>query len=265
MWRLVRALRALAYLACLLAVATVARAQAAGQLAGVVRDNTGGVLPGAFLTISGTAPITPRTLITDEQDKSRIEMLSRGRYVELDLRVIAHATLDAADLDRASETLRKLLASAGIPSRWRDCSGAACSADLGSVAIDVLLLPMTKLSDRDVHGEVTRDAITGVPTVLIYVPPIAERVRAIHSRLDGRSNPALATMQTGHLVGAAIAHEVGHALGLRHGAIGVMKGRLTLDDALALRASRLLFTASESATIRSTLRTARDSIAAAAR
>ena len=265
MWRLFRALRALACLGCLLAVATVAWAQAAGQPAGVVRDNTGGVLPGASLTISGTALITPRTVITDEQDKYQIEMLSRGRYVELDLRVIAHATLDAADLDRASETLRKLLASAGVPSRWRDCSRAACSADLGSVAIDVLLLPLTKLTERDVHGEVTRDAITGVPTVLIYVPPIAERVRAIHSRLDGRSNPALATMQTGHLVGAAIAHEVGHALGLRHGARGVMKGRLTLDDALALRTSRLLFTASESATIRSTLRTARDSVAAAAR
>lgn len=265
MWRLFRALRAVACLGCVLAVATVAWAQVAGQPAGGVRDNTGGSLPGASRTIPGTALITPRTLITDEQGKSQIELLSRGHHVELDLRVIAHATLDAADLERASETLRKLLASAGVPSRWRDCSGAACSADLGSVAIDVLLLPMTKLTEPDVHGEVTRDAITGVPTVLIYVPPIVECVRAIHSRLDGRSNPALATMQTGHLVGAAIAHEVGHALGLRHGARGVMKGRLTLEDALALRTSRLVFTASESATIRSTLRTARDPVAAAAR
>ena len=219
-----RPFRALPALACLvgsLASATVARAQAAGQLA----------------------------------------------TAELELRVIAHATLDAAGLDRASETLRKLLASAGVPSRWRECSVAACSADPRSVAIaiDVLLLPMTKLTDRDVHGEVTRDAITGVPSVLIYVSPIADRVRAIHSSLYGRSNPALATMQTGHLVGAAIAHEVGHALGLRHGARGVMKERLTFDDALALRTSRLLFTSSESATMRSTLRTARNSVAAAAR
>jgi len=184
--------------------------------------------------------------------------------VELDLRVIAHATLEAVELDRTSETVQRLLGAAGVLSRWRDCSDA-CSANPGAVAIDVRLLPMTKLTERDVYGELTGDAITGAPTVLIYVPPIADRVRAIRSSIDGRSNPALATMETGHLVGAAIAHEVGHALGLRHGARGVMKGRLALDDALALRTSRLLFTASESATMRSTLRAARNSVAIDAR
>ena len=185
--------------------------------------------------------------------------------VELDLRVDRPRDLDAADLERTSETSRSLLASAGVLSRWRDCSGAACSVDPGSVAIDILLLPITKLTDGDVCGEVTRDALTGVRTVLIYVPLITERLRAIRLRPDGRSNPALATMQTGHLVGAAIAHEVGHALGLRHGARGVMKGRLTLDDALALRTSRLVFTSSESASMRSALRTAQNSVVAAAR
>ena len=181
------------------------------------------------------------------------------------LRVIAHATLAVVELDRISDTVRKLLASAGVPSQWRDCGGAACSVDQRSVGIDVLLLPITKLTEAEIYGEVTRDAMTGVPTVLIYVPPIAERVRAIRRSIDGRSNPALATMQTGHLVGATIAHEVGHALGLRHGTWGVMKGRLTLDDALALRTSRLLFTSSEGASMRSALRTTQNSVKAAAR
>jgi hypothetical protein len=186
--------------------------------------------------------------------------------VELDLRAVVHASLGAADLDRASETIGALLSAAGVLSRWRDCSsGVACSVEPVSVAINVLLLPVTKLTGDEVCGEVTRDPRTGVRTVLIYVPLIAERVRAIRLRPDGRSNPALATIQTGHLVGAAIAHEVGHALGLRHGARGVMKERLTLDDALALRTSRLVFTSSEGASMRSALQTARDSVVAAVR
>ena len=52
MRRLLRALRVLACFGSLLALATEVRAQATGQLAGVVRDNSGGVLPGASLTIA---------------------------------------------------------------------------------------------------------------------------------------------------------------------------------------------------------------------
>ena len=220
------------------------------------------------LLVSGTALRSNEAIAESppQQEPQQIVALTTSQNllapVALDLRVIAHATLNAADLERARETVRKLLTSAGVLSRWRECSGADCSVESGSIAIDVLLLPIAKLTEGEVHGEVTRDAITGVPTVLIYVPAIAERVRAIRSSLDGRSNPALATMHTGHLVGAAIAHEVGHALGLQHGARGLMKGRLTLDDALALRTSRLVFTSSEGASLRSALRTAENSVAA---
>jgi hypothetical protein len=70
----------LACFGCLLAMPTVAWAQAAGQLTGVVRDNTGGVLPGTSLTIAGAAPIAPRTVIADEHGKYQIELLSPGRY-----------------------------------------------------------------------------------------------------------------------------------------------------------------------------------------
>ena len=80
MQRLFRAHRAVTCSGFLLAFGTLAWAQAVGQLSGVIRDDAGGVLPGASLTISGVALSAPRTVLTDEHGKYEIEKLARGHY-----------------------------------------------------------------------------------------------------------------------------------------------------------------------------------------
>jgi hypothetical protein len=51
-----------------------------------------------------------------------------------------------------------------------------------------------------------------------------------------------------------IAHEVGHALGLPHAATGMMKGRLSVREVVALRAARLRFTPAQASAMRRGLR-----------
>jgi hypothetical protein len=175
--------------------------------------------------------------------------------ITIELRVLAHATLNRGELDRARETATALLATGGIQGSWRECTSGTCeSAASGSPhSVTVLLLPIAKLNGDDICGEATRDALTRDPTVLVYVRSIVDRVRTIHRSSTGRSQPTLLTLQPGHLAGIAIAHEVGHALGLGHAPSGVMKAQLGIDDLLVWRRSGLAFSRIEAMSLRATV------------
>ena len=68
--------------ACLLAAGVdAASAQPVGQLAGVVRDATGSVLPGVTVTVAGAALAAPRTVVTDEHGGYVLDSLPAGRYL----------------------------------------------------------------------------------------------------------------------------------------------------------------------------------------
>jgi hypothetical protein len=75
----------------------------------------------------------------------------------------------------------------------------------------------------------------------------------MRSGVAGRSTPALATLEVGHLIGLTVAHEVGHALGLSHARSGVMKARPSIDDVVALRGARLTFRLSEATRMRAAI------------
>jgi hypothetical protein len=171
------------------------------------------------------------------------------------LRVFAHAAVDAANLELARATAIALLASASIGVDWRNCgtSEDTCSQPAEPVSVIVLLMPVSKMTLEDVSAEVVRSEPTRLPTVLVYLPNLADRLRSIRQSAAGRSRPDLASLQQGHLIGLAIAHEVGHVFDLSHSSSGVMKARLAMDDLVALRASRLVFNPRDTSTLRQAL------------
>jgi hypothetical protein len=173
------------------------------------------------------------------------------------LRVFAHATMDGPALEVAKSASRRLLEPAGIGTEWRNCSGGedTCTQPDTATQVIVLLMPIAKWTGDEVSAEVLHGPSTPVPTVLVYMPNLTDRLRTVQQSGAGRSNPALATLQLGDLVGLAIAHEIGHAFGLGHTSSGVMKKRIAPGDLLALATSRLAFSAREAAVLRQSVAT----------
>jgi hypothetical protein len=172
-----------------------------------------------------------------------------GPDIAVQLRVFPHAVVDALTLHRTRETVAALLAAAGVRIEWRDCPPAdpSCGGPAPSGAIVVRLLP-SRVTGH-VYGK-TAHHLDRDATVLLFVPRTFELAQTVRLSPAGRSHPALATLEQGDVLGLTMAHEVGHALGLRHAPSGVMKARFAIDDLVALRVSRLTFTPAEGASMR---------------
>ena len=163
------ALRVLACAGCVLGLGTAAApGQAIGRLAGVVRDNTGSVIPGVSVTISGAPLIAPRTVVTDGHGKYEIEKLSRGRYsVTAAVGAFERWSADV-DVDGGSTTLDVELLVSSFSERVTVTATKTGATDIQSTAVSITAFPARTIEQM---GAQTVEGLGGfVPTLTVSRP-----------------------------------------------------------------------------------------------
>ncbi len=160
---MLNALCALAVWASFLAGQTApVPSQSGGVLTGVVKDASGAVLPGATITLTAPALASPRSVVTDDQGRYRLENLPAGRYsVEAALSGFQPRTtsigLDAATaLDIALEV-------SSLVERVTVTATKMGSADIQSTPIAMTAIPAKSIQEM---GAQTVEGLTGVVPAL---------------------------------------------------------------------------------------------------
>jgi hypothetical protein len=167
--------------------------------------------------------------------------------LQLLVRTYVVGALEAADRDATIRLAEKLLTTAGVEVDWRDCSQPGACVGIETTAGVTLILIST---NRPTCGTAQLSAGGTSATVLVSVECVAQAALNLKRRQPGRSHPLLFTLEARHLLGAVVAHEVGHVFGLRHTATGLMHAHLGVDDVLALRQGTLTFSPLEAAQMR---------------
>ena len=176
------------------------------------------------------------------------------------VRAYADRHVDAATARPALEVAKHLLASAGLVVAWRVCDTTqSCPVEDTPVPeIVVILSSRDRQHGRENCGVAAHGARASSGTVMVSVPCVAGVAFRLTRRAGTGTNPLLAMPRHDDLVGAVVAHEIGHLLGLRHAPSGLLRATLEADDLIALRRGTLRFSPAEESRMRSAVLLAGD-------
>jgi hypothetical protein len=172
--------------------------------------------------------------------------------VALRVRAYADKQVDGATVRPALEVAEHLLASAGLVVAWRVCDTAqSCPVEDTPVPeIVVILSSRDRQNGRENCGVAAHGARDAAGTVMVSVPCVASVAFRLTRRAGTGTNPLLAMPRHDDLIGAIVAHEIGHLLGIRHAPAGLMRASLEADDMIALRRGKLGFSPAEASRMR---------------
>ena len=171
--------------------------------------------------------------------------------VALRVRAYADKQVDEATIRPALEVAEQLLASAGLIVAWRVCEMAqSCPVEVTPVPDIVVILSSRDRQNGRENCGAAHGARDSAGTVIVSVPCVASVAFRLTRHTGTGTHPLLAMPRHDDLVGAIVAHEIGHLLGIRHALAGLMRATLEANDVIALRRGKLRFSPAEASRMR---------------